>query len=174
MSRRERERKARQRARLAASGEDAKGRGGEGGDAPPDQTAVTLFPENPSPGEYHNDARLLARAVSERWASNNERRAAVRRKLQDAILNEKTTNPDTIAKLVTADARLESQNQRDDLAYDPFAGVTPPAGGGGAGEHGDDENRPTYQQINFYLPSNGRGQEPPKLNGHHGANGSGN
>lgn len=171
MGKQERERKARQRARAAAGGEAGVGgaRASEG-DAPSAPTAVSLFPENPSPGEYHNDTRLLARAVSERWASNNERRAAVRRKLQDAILNEKTTNPDTIAKLVTADARLESQNQRDDLAYDPFAGVTPP--GGGSGE-GDDSKPPTYQQINFYLPSNGRGQETP-LNGHHGANGSGN
>lgn len=168
MSRKERERKARQRARLAVGGEDKPSRGGEDGDAQPDQTTSAIFPVNPSPGELHNDARLLGRAVRERWASNDARRASIRKKLQDAILDKKTSDPALIATLVNADARLEAQNQRDDLAYDPFNGIAGVAGGAGDGE-GDETKGPTYQQINFYLPSNGRGQEPLATNGDGGA-----
>lgn len=60
--------------------------------------------------------------------------------------------------------RMEGQNQRDDLAYDPFAGLQPSVPSEGAVDSGS-----TYQQINFYLPSNGRGQEPLATNGDGGA-----
>lgn len=59
---------------------------------------------------------------------------------------------------------MEGQNQRDDLAYDPFAGLQPSVPSEGAVDSGS-----TYQQINFYLPSNGRGQEPLATNGDGGA-----
>jgi hypothetical protein len=70
--------------------------------------------------------------------------------------------------------RMESQNQRDDLEFDPFTGG--PAGQRVAAEDGG--TTINAENVLFYCPDNGRSQRPvtihpaPGTNGHH-ANGNG-
>lgn len=63
--------------------------------------------------------------------------------------------PSHVANLI----RMERQNQADDHQYDPFL-VPPPNAGAPAAAEGQ-AGQVIGQQINFYIPQNGRSFEPP-------------
>lgn len=123
MGQQERERKARQKARTAEGGEAGGGaKGGRAGDAPQSQNKLAIFPDDPSRGEIGRDARLLSRAINQRWPIDPDKMGKIVDKLfhsLDACTGEEKKE---VAALARVAVQMVGQNQRDDLSL-----VEPPA-----------------------------------------------
>ena len=86
------------------------------------ESAPLVLQQDTGRGEVRKDAGLIARSVKERWPSTEERRIALRDRVQEFALREEDGK--TLALLVRTDVAMESQNQKDQLAQiQPEGGV---------------------------------------------------
>ena len=121
----------------------------EGAESP----KTALFSPGAGPDELRDDAKLVAIAAQNRWATCPEKRAEIVRLLEEKLISEEIDDK-TFALLIRPYVQVESQNQRDDLAHhqqqNPEVPLTPPV----------TVNQP---QVVMICPSNGRGPTPDQV-----------
>lgn len=145
-ARRRAEKKAR-RAALAIQGLPAEPRQSRGaGSGTGTQIAPNLFREGASPKELSGDAALVRRAIRERWPVPAGSPEALRNRVTLRAMQAEDDR--ALANLARVVLAMEAQNQRDELAYDPFKEGHPAAGA---------DNAPALVQVVFNPPDNGRG-----------------
>ncbi len=120
----------------------ARGEGSEAGV----QITPNLFREGASPREINGDAALVRRAMRERWPVPAGSPEALRNRVTLRAMQAEDDR--ALANLARVVLAMEAQNQRDDLAYDPFKEAHPTAGAATA---------PALVQVVFNPPDNGRG-----------------